>query len=129
MKPQFQPTGDIRAREDVLLLIQSFYERILKSDIAYIFTEVQPIDLETHIPHIASFWSGLLLGDSTYSGNPMGVHIALAQKTKLGEKEFSTWLTLFSETVDSLFIGTKAEEAKTRANHIGALMKLRVNEY
>lgn len=38
------------------------------------------------------------------------------------ECEFSEWLLLFTQTVDSLFEREKAEEAKLRAENIARLM-------
>jgi len=36
--------------------------------------------------------------------------------------QFNEWLRLFRSTVDELFIGEKAEEAKVRAENIARLM-------
>ncbi len=69
-----------------------------------------------------AFWAGILLGETGFSGNPMRKHLALSQITPMTEVEFSEWLFLFNQTVDSLFEGNTAEEAKTRAQNIANLM-------
>jgi hemoglobin len=52
----------------------------------------------------------------------MQKHIALSKITEMTDKEFSEWLYLFIETVDELFVGEKANEAKLRAGNIARLM-------
>lgn len=119
---------DIETPQDVDRLVRAFYKDILESDIAYIFTDVAKIDLDSHLPHIASFWSSVLLGAGSFQGNPMGVHIQLAKKTPLGEKEFKTWLTLFHQHVDEMFAGPIADQAKSRATHIAGLMRYQIEQ-
>ena len=70
-----------------------------------------------------------MLNEQSFSGNPMRVHIDISKLTTMGEGEFSEWLMLFHETIDELFLGDKADEAKTRASNIARLMqtKIRMN--
>lgn len=77
---------------------------------------------ESHLPKMYSFWASILLGEHSFSGNPMQKHIALSKQTAMTDKEFSEWLHLFVETVDELFLGEKANEAKLRAGNIARLM-------
>ena len=69
-----------------------------------------------------SFWGSILLGEQSYAGNPMETHIVLGRKTALTSKEFTEWLFLFNSTVDELFVGPTADEAKLRAGNIARLM-------
>ena len=58
---------DITDRKDIELLVDIFYERLLKDDsINYIFTDVAKIDIKTHIPVITDFWESILLNKITY---------------------------------------------------------------
>lgn len=114
---------DIETREDVELLVNSFYDKIKTNDIlGPIFNDVAKINWEEHLPKMYSFWASLLLGEHSYSGNPMIKHIELSKLTLMTETEFSEWLSVFYQTVDDLFAGARADEAKTRAANIARLM-------
>lgn len=118
---------DIRNRQDIILLIDRFYERVrLDPVIGYIFTDVAKVDWEKHLPVMYDFWTSLLLDEQSYIGNPMLKHISLNKLAPLGSNEFSTWLTHFKNTVGELFEGPKAEEAIARAEHIAALMEYKI---
>lgn len=119
---------DIQSFEDCHRLVERFYEHLLNSEIAYIFIEVAKIDLIPHVEVVAKFWAQLLLGLPGYSGNPMQPHLILAQKTPLGDQEFSIWLKLFNQSVDELYSGPIAEQAKTRAMHIASVMKFKLQK-
>lgn len=115
--------SDITNRKDIELLVNTFYEKIRSNSIlGYIFDDVAKVDWENHLPKMYSFWASILLGEHSFSGNPMQKHIALSKITEMTNKEFSEWLHLFTVTVDELFIGEKADEAKLRAGNIARLM-------
>ncbi len=118
---------DIETKADIILLVDTFYD-VIKSNktLGYIFNDVAQIDWEEHLPKMYSFWASILLGEHSYSGNPMQKHIALSKKTALGEQEFSEWVKIFFETIDHLFEGEKANEAKIRAENIARLMHHKV---
>ena len=111
---------DIASTEDVTHLISTFYTRVRPDPvIGHFFTE---LDFETHIPRIVSFWTMILFGDTTYQGNPMAPHMQLDRHTPMEQAHFDRWLLLFDTTVDELFAGVKAEEAKQRARTIAGVM-------
>ena len=115
--------SDITNRRDIELLVNTFYEKIRSNPVlGYIFDDVAKINWETHLPKMYSFWASILLGEHSFSGNPMQKHIALSKITEMTDKEFSEWLHLFTVTVDELFFGEKANEAKLRAGNIARLM-------
>jgi hemoglobin len=119
---------DICKPEDISRLVAYFYERLLGDvKIAYIFTEVMQIDLAEHLPIIASFWESSLLGTGDYRGNAMRPHLELHRKSPLMDELFEVWLGHWFASIDSLFAGEKAEEAKTKATNIAALMKFKVS--
>jgi len=114
---------DIVNRKDVELLVNTFYGKVkANAVIGYIFNDVAKVNWEHHLPKMYSFWASMLLDEHSYSGNPMIKHIELSKITPLTEKEFSEWLQLFNETVDELFEGTIANEAKSRGANIARLM-------
>ena len=115
--------SDITSRKDIELLVDTFYEKVRSNpELGYIFEDVAEINWETHLPRMYSFWGSILLGEYSYSGNPMQKHIALSKLTSITDIEFSMWLRLFTETVDQLFTGERATEAKVRAENIARLM-------
>lgn len=121
---------DIQSREDIELLVDTFYAKVRANSIlGHIFDEIAKVNWEEHLPKMYAFWASLLLGEHSFSGNPMQKHIALSQRAPMTNVEFSEWLLLFSETVDTLFEGEKAEEAKVRAANIARLMLHKIRHY
>lgn len=114
---------DIQNRADVELLVNSFYSKVRDNEtLGYIFDEVAQINWDSHLPQMYAFWSSILLGEKSFVGNPMQKHFALSKLTDMTDIEFTEWLKLFTITVDELFEGRKAEEAKDRAGNIARLM-------
>ncbi len=119
--------NDIQNLTDIELLVNTFYEKVRANSIlGYIFDDVAQINWESHLPKMYSFWASLLLGEHSFSGNPMQKHIELSKLTTMSNIEFSEWILLFTETVNELFEGEKAEEAKIRASNIARLMLYKI---
>lgn len=116
---------DIESRQDIDLLLQRFYEKVLFDDvIGYIFV-VAKLDLEHHLPIIGDFWDSMIFGKKDYQlrgRNPMQIHLDLHQKTGLTAAHFERWLNIWTETVDEFFTGERAELIKMRAQAIGERM-------
>lgn len=118
---------DITNRADVELLVNTFYDAVKNNAVlGYIFDDIAKIDWEHHLPVMYSFWSSILIGEHSFSGNPMEKHIALSKMTAMTTIEFNEWLMLFTQTVDSLFEGEIAEEAKIRAANIARIMLFKI---
>ena len=50
--------NDIQTQEDLYLLVDEFYKKLLSDDkISYIFTDVVKIKIEEHLPILVTFWS------------------------------------------------------------------------
>jgi len=121
------PKKDIEKREDLLLLLQAFYEKALNDDtIGHFFTEVVHLDLQVHIPVIADFWETILLNGRSYTGNAILPHLHINKLSPMEEKHFNRWLQLFSQTIDTLFQGKTAETAKQRALSIATIMRIKI---
>lgn len=119
--------NDIESRADIETLINAFYTKVRQNPvIGYIFNDIAKVNWEAHLPKMYSFWGSMLLSEQSYSGNPMNKNIALSKLTVMSEKEFSEWILLFNKTVDELFIGDKAIEAKLRAANIARLMLYKI---
>lgn len=118
---------DIQSQADIKLMVDEFYLKVLQdATLAHIFNDVANVNWEQHMPVMYAFWSSLLLDAQSYVGNPMIKHIALSKRTPMTHKEFTAWLTLFKETVDTLFEGEVAQEAKSRAEQIARLMEHKI---
>jgi hemoglobin len=114
---------DIQNRQDIEILVNAFYEKV-KTDavIGYLFNDVAQVNWPTHLPKMYDFWQNILFFTGNYDGNPMAKHKELHQKSSMNPSHFAHWNKLFTETVDQLFEGTKAEEIKNRALNISAAM-------
>jgi hemoglobin len=107
---------DIETRADCERLVRAFYERALVDPIiGWIFVDVAELDVEAHVPQIASFWETILLGARSYGGGAFAPHAALNARARLRAGHFERWLFLWRATVDELFIGERAELAKAHA--------------
>ncbi len=120
--------SDIENRADIEKLIVSFYEKVkLDTTIGFIFNEVVAMDWPHHIPVIVDFWETILLDNPVYKKNAMEVHYDLNKKVSLKKEHFTSWLYLFTSTVDELYEGEIAMLAKTRAKSIADVMLFKMN--
>lgn len=114
---------DIDSRDDIVKLVDRFYDKV-KADplLAPVFSH---LDWAAHMPTMYNFWSSMLLGDKSYQGNPFQKHLQL----KIDASHFSKWLGLFHQSVDDLFEGEKAREAKDRARSIAGIFQHKMGIY
>jgi hemoglobin len=118
---------DIEDRGDCERLVRAFYARAMADPmIGWIFVDVAKLDLEEHVPVIASFWETMLLGSRTYSGSAFRPHAELHAQVPLRAGHFERWLWLWRNTVDELFAGERAELAKAHANRVGRAFYRRI---
>ncbi|MDX6182441.1 group III truncated hemoglobin [Flavobacterium sp. Fl-77] len=111
---------DIKTEENIKTLIYAFYDIVRKDELlSPIFNEVIKKDWDTHLETMCRFWSTMLLYSRTYKGDPMSKHIPLI----LSNEHFERWFLLFTETVDKLFQGKTANDAKRAAENIGRIMQ------
>jgi len=121
-------TKQISTPDDIKILVNRFYDKVNQDEIlSPIFNEIMQVNWDTHLPIMYQFWGSLLLGEHSYTGNPMQKHIEISKIVPLGEKEFERWLFLFNQNIDENFTGPKADEAKLRASNIARLMEYKVN--
>jgi hemoglobin len=119
--------ADIETRDDCERLVRAFYGRAMGDPvIGWIFVDVARLDLEAHVPRIASFWETILLGGRSYSGGAFRPHAALHARVKLRAGHFERWLWLWNTTVDELFAGQRAELAKAHAARVAVAFHTRL---
>jgi hemoglobin len=68
------------------------------------------------------FWQTVLLEEYTYLGSPFPPHA----KLPVAHEHFAAWLALFNQTVDELFTGSKADEAKWRAAKMADMFEAKI---
>lgn len=113
---------DITGREDLSKLITRFYARLRKDDLLGPIFNSTIQDWDHHLGHITNFWERNLFGTAQFYGNPGRKHMDVDERqgNSIEKKHFERWLGTWYSTIDDLFVGEKAEEAKTRATTIGA---------
>lgn len=114
-------------REDIKLLVQQFYEKVKADDvIGFIFNDIAKVNWEKHLPVMYDFWENVLFYTGSYEGNPMIAHQHINRVVPLTREHFLRWYQLFSQTVDELFEGDTAEQAKQRAFSISTVMQIKI---
>lgn len=114
------PTKDIENIDDIKKMVDIFYGKVRKDHlIGPIFNDKIQNHWPEHLSKLYAFWQGILLGEQTYSGFPFPPHAQLP----INKEHFDRWLTLFTETVDSIFVGPTATEAKNRAYKIAGIFQ------
>lgn len=114
---------DITNRSDVVQLVDAFYGKVREDGLlAEIFNEVIEDRWPTHLQKMYGFWETVLLGEHTYFGSPFPPHARMP----IDGTHFERWLSLFQETVDELFEGEKASEAKWRATKMAEMFQYKI---
>jgi hemoglobin len=112
--------------DDVKKLVNSFYDKVRADDLlGPVFNERIQDRWPQHLEKMYAFWQTTLLGQHTYSGRPFPPHATLP----VGHQHFERWIALFTETVDELFTGDKADEAKWRAGKIAEMFEMKVHHF
>ena len=119
---------DIQSEADISQLVGRFYGRVRQDMLlGPVFNDVAQVDWVHHIPRLVDFWSTILLGSGQYQGNVVLPHLALDHKTTIRSVHFEQWLALFKQTVDELFAGDRAEQAKIRAQSIAVVLQSKLH--
>lgn len=117
---------EILSLEDIKLLVDTFYGKVRDNPlIGPIFNDRIQDRWPIHLEKMYSFWQTVLLEEYTYNGRPFPPHATMP----IGHEHFEQWLALFAETVDELFTGDKADEAKWRAGKMAELFESKLNYF
>lgn len=118
---------DIETLTDIQVLVDSFYDKVKQDKtIGHIFLEIIGEDWSQHLPIMYSFWQTVLLGKAGYTGNPVKKHIDIDKKIPLQLAHYEQWQRLWNETVDELYKGEVANDAKTKAANMVQLINMKV---
>ena len=119
-------TREILTLEDIKNLVNTFYDKVRKDElIGPIFNERIQDRWPHHLEKMYTFWQTVLLGEHTYYGSPFPPHAQLPVEAH----HFERWLELFYATIDDLFTGEKATEAKWRAGKMAEMFQYKVAAY
>lgn len=117
---------DIQTLDDVKLMVNTFYERIRLNEIlGPIFNKRIEDRWPQHLEKMYKFWQTILLSEKTYNGAPFPPHATLP----IEEKHFIIWVNVFAKTVDDLFVGEVAEEAKKRGSLMAAIFNSKLEYF
>jgi hemoglobin len=117
---------DILSLDDVKNLVDTFYDKIRKNELlGPIFNERIQDRWPEHLEKMYTFWQTVLLKEHTYFGSPFVPHAHLP----VDNIHFTTWMGMFNETVDELFEGNIAEEAKWRGAKMAEMFESKIKHY
>lgn len=121
---------DIKSREDIFCLVDTFYKKVRANDVLGPFFNETIKDWETHLEHLTTFWESSLFLKTRYTGDPLKAHVIVDKKFNhsISEMHFGIWLNLWFETINELFEGDYAENAKRRARKMATFIHLKIFE-
>ena len=108
---------------DIQRLVRAFYKEVQDDALlAPIFaTKISPDGWETHMDHIADFWSSIFLKAGRFKGNPMIKHAALPGLTPA---HFTHWLALFKEVSSDVLEAESANAIQIMAERIAQSLRM-----
>ncbi|MGI0438917.1 group III truncated hemoglobin [Helicobacter himalayensis] len=90
--------------DSIAKLMDIFYEKVRKdANLAPIFNaKIGESDSkwQHHKKHIGNFWKQMLLGESTFNGQPLKKHLELPPFPR---ERFDDWLALFEESLHQVY--------------------------
>ncbi|MBC2846220.1 group III truncated hemoglobin [Winogradskyella flava] len=121
---------DIKTREDVYQLVSQFYAKVREDEVLGPFFNNTIKDWDAHLEHLTTFWESSLFLKTKYYGNPLEMHVKVdkSHNHSITELHFGLWLNLWYETIEALFEGDYAENAKRRARKMGTFLYLKIFE-
>ena len=123
-------TKEIENREDVSLLVRSFYNKIRANEEIGPFFNETIHDWEDHLEKLTDFWETNLFAVRKYFGNPIEAHIKVDEKFNnvIDSSIFGLWLNLWFETLDELFVGENVDTLKRRARKMSTFLMINIVE-
>ncbi len=131
MTPENWTKKEIESRDDVSVLVRTFYAKIRKEEtLGPIFNGIVE-DWEEHLEKLTDFWESSLLFARKYYGNPMLAHISVDEKmdNTVEMAHFGIWLNLWYQTLDEYFEGEVAERARANARRMSTNLFLKLYQH
>jgi len=110
---------DINTFKDIQKLVNAFYAKVRKDALlGPIFNgHIAEDQWPAHLEKLSRFWESNLFGVTGFRANPRAKHLAVDHNLHhtIEPKHFETWLQLWFQTIDQLYSGPVAEQAKSMA--------------
>ncbi|SIS80922.1 hemoglobin [Zobellia uliginosa] len=122
---------EIKTRQDVRLLVDTFYGKIREEEtLGPIFNGIIS-DWEAHLELLTDFWETQLFLQRKYHGNPVTAHQEVDDKTNhtITSEHFGLWLNLWFATLDELFDGERVWIAKNRAQKMSTMLFMQMYQH
>lgn len=115
-----EPRASLESFADCRVLVNTFYTRVRADPLlAPVFaSRIPDAGWPAHLERMAAFWYTVLFGVPMFHGDPRGKHADLP----ITWGHYERWLSLWASTVDALFEGPRAEQAKARAARMAAVL-------
>ena len=118
--------NDIKELGDVKVLVDTFYGKVRKDEfLGQIFDNIIQDRWPEHLEKMYRFWQTVLLEEHTYHGSPFPPHLRMPVEAP----HFDRWVELFTETVDELFEGEKAERAKWQGSRMAEMFLSKITYF
>ena len=118
--------SDISTLDHIKSLVDLFYSRIQENELlGAIFNPILKDRWPEHLEKMYRFWQTVLLEQHTYTGSPFPPHA----KLPVEKLHFDTWLSIWNKTIDELFEGSKADEAKWRGEKMAEMFLYKIIYY
>ncbi len=119
---------EIKSREDVQILVSTFYAKIRKDEVLGPIFNGIITDWDEHLELLTDFWETQLFLKRKYYGNPVTAHQEVDDKMGHGitPEHFGLWINLWFETIDELFIGETSWIAKNRAQKMSTMLYMQI---
>ena len=119
---------DIQTREDISKLVRTFYPKVRENDLLGPIFNSLIKDWETHLELLTDFWETNLFFVKKYTGNPLEKHVKVDRTYNytINELHFGTWINIWHQTIDELFVGEVAQLAKNRARNMSTFMNIEI---
>ncbi|MCA0429558.1 MAG: group III truncated hemoglobin [Bacteroidetes bacterium] len=115
---------DISSIDDIKLMVNTFYDRIkLDKLLGPIFNERIQDRWPQHLEKMYRFWQTILLNEHTYNGSPFPPHANMP----VDVTHFNLWVQIFHNTVNDLFSGPIADEAKYRGELMASIFNSKID--
>lgn len=119
---------DIQNREDVHLLVCTFYQNIrIDNLLGPIFNKmIKKEEWPIHLDKLTDFWETNLFGIPKFKGNPTQKHIQTdaAFNHTIDQVHFDRWLHIWGKTITNLFEGDLATRAQMAAHSIAQIQNM-----
>ena len=124
--PKMNVMQDITTLDDIKLMVNEFYGKIRVDELlGGIFNGVIQDRWPEHLEKMYRFWQTVLLDVHSYQGSPFVPHAQLP----VDKEHFERWIQIFSDTVDGLFEGEKAERAKWQGARMAEMFLSKISYY